>query len=75
MPDYDFRCEDCGRHATLHWRSGSEALARQIHAVGIARGERNYASMSSADMLSVLEGEDSGEVQELHRQVHEGDES
>lgn len=84
MPDYDFRCEDCGRHATLHWRSvaayaaatprcphcGSDALARQIRAVGIARAGRNYASMSSADMLSVLEGEDSGEVQELHRQVY-----
>ena len=89
MPDYDFRCENCGRDATLHWRSvaayeaatplcphcGSETLSRRIGAVGIARGERDYASMSSAGMLSVLEGEDADEVQELHRQVHESPDS
>lgn len=86
LPDYDFRCENCERSLLLHWRSvaeyaaarpvcphcGSDALTRQIGAVGISGGERDYASMSSADMLSVLEGEDPGEVQELQRQVYDG---
>ena len=86
MPDYDFRCENCGRSLLLHWRSvaeyaaaeprcphcGSNALTRLIRSVAIAGGRRDYAAMSSNDMLSVLEGEDPGEMQELHRQVHEG---
>lgn len=86
MPDYEFRCEDCDRRLLLRWRRvadyaaatpvcphcGSVALTRLIGAVGVARGERDYASMSSGDMLSVLEGEDPGEMQELQRQVYEG---
>ncbi len=85
VPDYDFRCEDCERRLLLHWRSvadyatatprcphcGSDALTRLIGRVGVSGGERDYASMSSADMLSVLEGEDPGEVQAMQRQVHE----
>ncbi|MCY3717956.1 MAG: hypothetical protein OXG07_00175 [Anaerolineaceae bacterium] len=85
MPDYDFHCEDCDRRLLLRWRRiadyaaatpvcpycGSGALTRLIGEVGVARGERDYASMSSGDMLSVLEGEDPGEVQELQRQVHD----
>ncbi|MDD9955862.1 MAG: hypothetical protein OXP68_06540 [Anaerolineaceae bacterium] len=86
MPDYDFHCEDCDRRLLLRWRRiadyaaatpvcphcGSDALTRLIGAVGVARGGRDYASMSSGDMLSVLEGEDPGEMQELQRQVYEG---
>ena len=85
MPDYDFRCEDCDRRLLLRWRSvaeyaaahprcphcGGDALTRLIGAVAIAGARRDYAAMSSADMLSVLEGEDPAETQELHRQVHE----
>lgn len=85
MPDYDFRCAGCDRRLTLHWRSVAEyaaatpacphchsrALTRLISAVGVARPTRDYASMSSGDMLSVLEGENPQEVQELHRQVHD----
>lgn len=86
MPDYDFRCETCGRSLLLRWRSvadyaaatprcphcGGDELTRLIRKVAIAGGRRNYAAMSSEDMLSVLEGENPGEMQELHRQVHEG---
>jgi len=86
MPDYDFRCEGCGRRLTLHWRSvagytaatpacphcGSLALTRLIGAVNVARPTRDYARMSAGEMRSVLEGEDAGEVRELQRQVYEG---
>ncbi len=84
MPEYDFRCEGCGRRLVLHWRSvtayaaatptcphcDSRDLTRLISAVGVTRATRDYASMSSGEMLSVLEGENPQEVRELQRQVH-----
>ncbi len=84
MPEYDFRCESCGRRLALHWRSvaayaaatpacphcDSRALTCLISAVGVARAARDYASMSSGGILPVLEGEDTQEVRELQRQVH-----
>ena len=69
MPDYDFRCEDCDRRLLLRWRRVADyAAATPVcpHCGG------DYASMSSGGMLSVLEGEDPGEAQELQRQVHQG---
>ena len=85
MPDYDFRCEGCGRHLTLYWRSIAQyaaaapvcphcqghELTRLISAVGVARPSHDYRSMSSEQMLSVLEDENPRAVQELQRQVHE----
>ncbi len=84
MPEYDFRCEGCGRLLVLHWHSvaayaaatpacphcDSRDLTRLISPVGVARVTHDYASMSSGDMLSVLEGENPQEVRELQRQVH-----
>ena len=89
MPEYDFRCEGCGRRTALRWRSvaeyaaatpvcpncGSAALTRLISAVGVARPGRDYAAMSAGEMLGVLEGEDAGEVRELQRQVYGGGEA
>ena len=84
MPEYGFCCESCGRRLVLHWPSiaayaaatpicphcDSRTLTRLISAVGVVRAAREYASMSSGEMLSVLKGEDAREVRELQRQVH-----
>ena len=84
MPNYDFRCNACGQPLTLFYKSyrdydaatpacpycGATDLTRVITGVNIARPGRNYASMSSGEMLSVLEGGDAGEVSALHQQVY-----
>lgn len=83
MPSYDFRCQSCGRHIVLTYKSyrdydaaahtcphcASTDLTRLISRVAIARPTRSYAGMSSQEMLSVMEGGDSREMGELFRQV------
>jgi putative FmdB family regulatory protein len=52
---------------------GSHALVRLIDRVSIQKPGRNYASMSSGEMLSVLESGDSRAVGEMIRQVGQDD--
>lgn len=84
MPSYDFRCNACGQALTLFYKSyqdydaaapacphcGAADLTRIITRVNIARPSRNYANMSSGEMLSVLEGGDDKEISALHEQVY-----
>jgi putative FmdB family regulatory protein len=87
MPSYDYRCEACGRAVTLFYKTyrdydaathtcphcGSTQLTRLIRRVTLGKtAEHNYASMSSGEMLSVLEGGDSREVGQLFQQVGAG---
>ena len=83
MPEYDYRCNQCGRSITLFYKTykeydeaartcphcGSADLTRIIKRVAVARPARDFASMSSNDMLSVLEGGDSREVGTMFEQV------
>lgn len=85
MPSYDFRCKQCAHVFMLSYKSvrdyeaaqpacpqcDSIDLTRLIHRVSIARPGRDYAGMSSNEMLAVMEGGDSREMGELFRQVGE----
>ncbi|MCC6614720.1 MAG: zinc ribbon domain-containing protein [Anaerolineae bacterium] len=82
MPAYDYRCNSCGREVSLFYKSykdyddatptcphcGSTDLERIITGVTLQTGGRNYSGMSSQEMLSVLEGGNKQEVNELFRQ-------
>ena len=48
---------------------GSNELTRVINRVAIPKQGRNYGSMNSQEMLSVLEGGDSREVGEMFHEV------
>jgi putative FmdB family regulatory protein len=49
---------------------GSRALVRIFHRITVATPDaRDYARMSSGEMLSVLEGSDRGEIDTMMRQV------
>ena len=83
MPAYDFRCKDCEQRFTLFYKTyadydtarpacpecGSADLTRLILGVAIPRPSRDYSSISSGDMLSVLESGDSRQVGEMFQQV------
>lgn len=83
MPSYEYRCNTCGRPLTFSYRTykdydeaeracphcGSADLTRLISRVSIAKPSKNYADMSSNQMLSVLEGGDSREIGSLFQQV------
>lgn len=85
MPVYDYHCNQCGREIALFYKSykeydaathtcpecGSTDLTRLISRVAIAKpaSATNYANMSSGEMLNVLEGGNSGEVNEMMRQL------
>lgn len=85
MPSYDYRCNNCQRTIVLTYASYKEYdaathtcphchstdLTRLISRVGIAKSSPSYSSMSSNEMLSVLEGGDSREVGQLFKQVGE----
>lgn len=85
MPSYEYRCNVCSRPTTFTYKTykeydeaerrcpncGSAELTRLISRIAIARPTRNYASMSSQEMLSVLESGDSREMGEMFRQVGE----
>jgi putative FmdB family regulatory protein len=48
---------------------GSRDMTRLISRVALAKPTVNYANMSSGEMLNVLEGGNTGEVNELMRQT------
>jgi putative FmdB family regulatory protein len=87
MPAYDYRCNHCGRSVTLFYKTykdydqathscpycQSTDLTRLISRVSLARPSRDYANMSSTEMLSVLESGDSREVGTMFEQVGAGD--
>ena len=87
MPQYDFRCEACGRRFALHYQSvaayanakpvcpdcESADLARVISGVSIPQTGRDYRKMDSGEMLSVLESGEKKQVDEMFRQVHDSD--
>ena len=83
MPQYDFRCEECGQRFSLHFRRyadydraapgcpqcGGLDVARVIAKVSLAGLSRDYSRMSSGEMLSVLESGDRGQVSQMFEQV------
>jgi len=84
MPVYEYRCKTCAKPSTFLYKSvadydaarasllckncGSADLTRLISRIAIAKPGKNYAAMSSNEMLSVFEGGDSREV---GRMIHE----
>lgn len=87
MPVYEYRCNVCGRKASLFYKSykdydaanaahshtcphcGSHELTRLISRVAIQKPGRDYANMSSQEMLSVMEGGDSRELGTMMHQL------
>jgi putative FmdB family regulatory protein len=85
MPVYEYRCNSCQRKVSLFYKSyrdfdaaegtrtcpncGSMQLTRLISRVAIAKPTRDYSTMSSAEMLNVLEGGDSREVGQMMHQL------
>ena len=87
MPTYDYRCKTCGTRFSLFYKTYADYdaatpecpqcaatdLARLIGSVRFAAPGRDYTTMSSGDMLSVLESGDSRQVGEMFEQVGGGD--
>lgn len=87
MPAYDYRCENCGQRFELFFKSyadydeatphcphcDSVEVKRTINRVAFKQPTRDYSSMSSGEMLSVLESGDSQAVGEMFQQVGAGD--
>ncbi|MCA9915855.1 MAG: zinc ribbon domain-containing protein [Anaerolineae bacterium] len=83
MPAYEFRCKSCGEEFTSFYKSYaaydaatptcpnclSHELARVIRRVSVQQPSRNYTSMTSKEMLSVLESGDNKQVADLYNQV------
>jgi putative FmdB family regulatory protein len=83
MPVYDYRCNQCKRRVALFYKTykdydqaihtcpncGSTNLTRLIGRVAVAHPSRNYAGMSSDEMLNVLEGGNGREVGEMMHQL------
>lgn len=83
MPQYDFRCKQCGTEVTLFYKSyraydaatpecsacHSTDLSRLIRKVNVQAMSRDYASMNANEMLSVLESGNSKQVGEMFDQV------
>jgi putative FmdB family regulatory protein len=83
MHQYDFRCKACDSRFTLFYKTykdydaatptcpncQSTSLSRLIQRVAIQKPQRDYTSMSSGEMLSVLESGDSRQVGEMFQQV------
>jgi putative FmdB family regulatory protein len=85
MPSYDYRCKSCGRPSTFTYKTyadydaaagaricphcGSAELTRLISRVAFARPSRDYSSMDSQEMLSVLEGGKPEEMGAMFQQV------
>lgn len=83
MPNYDYRCQDCGARFTVFYKTYAEhdaamphcpqcdsaALSRLITGVAISRPTRDYTKMSQQEMLSVLDSGDSRQVGTMFQQV------
>lgn len=83
MPVYEYKCEDCGERFAMFYKTyadydaatprcpacGSVDLARLITSVTVQKPSRDYATMSSGEMLSVLESGDSRQVGEMFQQI------
>ena len=86
MPTYDYRCKDCDEQFSLFYKTyaeydsaeprcpacESESLSRLITGVRFAKSSRDYTSLSSQEMLSVLDSGDSRQVGEMFQQVGGG---
>jgi putative FmdB family regulatory protein len=82
MPQYDYRCENCGERFSIFYKTysdydestpqcpncASESLARLITSVAIQTPARDYTKMNSNEMLSVFESGDSRQVGEMFQQ-------
>lgn len=87
MPQYDFRCKNCNTRFAVFYKTytdydnaipecsscGHTDLSRLITSVAINKPGHDYTSMSSNQMLSVLEAGDSRQVGEMFQQVGSGD--
>lgn len=83
MPSYDYRCNQCGRSFVLFYKSykdydgatpecphcNSPEVARRIKRVTIAKPGRDMSTMSSNEMLSVMDGGNSREIGQMFQQV------
>ncbi len=86
MPEYDFRCDACAHRFTARFKTyasydsatlrcpecNSGELTRLISQVAIPKANRDYRTLSSQEMLSVLESGETGPVDEMFRQVGGG---
>lgn len=86
MPEYDFRCDRCAHRFSIKYKTyaiydsanalcpqcESTQVSRLISQVTIPKSKRDYRSMSSREMLSVLESGESGQVDEMFNQVTGG---
>ena len=86
MPEYDFRCDACAHRFAARFKTyasydsamlhcpecNSGELTRLISQVAIPKANRDYRTMSSQEMLSVLEAGETGQVDEMFRQVGGG---
>jgi len=87
MPAYEFRCKSCGEEFTTFYKSYaaydaatptcpnclSHELTRVIRRVSLQQPTRNYANMTSNEMLSVLESGDHKQVADMYNQVGSAD--
>ena len=86
MPQYDYRCKRCHQRFAVFYKTyamydaavpkcpnceGTE-VSRLIAHVAIAKPSRDYARMSSNEMLSVLETGDAHQVNAMFEQVGGG---
>lgn len=83
MPQYDYRCKNCGHRFALFYKTyadydeatphcpncESDTLSRLITSVTLQTPTKDYTRMSSNEMLSVLESGDSRQVGEMFQQV------
>lgn len=85
MPVYEYRCNACGRKVSLFYKTykdydaaqgkrtcphcGSASLTRLISRVAVPKPTRNYANMSSDEMLSVLDSGSARDVGEMMQQL------
>lgn len=83
MPEYEFRCEACAHRFSVRFKTyanydsasthcpqcQSADLSRVISQVAIPKSKRDYRSMSSQEMLSVLESGERSQVDEMFNQV------
>lgn len=84
MPSYDYRCNTCKRAFALFFKSvhdydpqaehtcphcGSTQVIRRIRRVAIQKPGRDFSSLSSDDMLSVMNTGKSREIGNMFQQV------